>query len=353
MSCASATVTEDELQYFIYHDDNDDVATNGLDDLTTATTTTTAVAYKRHPKKAETQAMKALEHSSDEELFEQKLDSANLGKLVVPQNRFVQVHAAYRNDDEDDIDDKEEDDVEEPVELLALANNDVNAVETAQLLLSNENQTSNFVDFNEFNLCLNNMLNDDDVVDVNGAVAIIDPILSPSQVLSDSMGLDVEHILKVNVVEHSKLKRTTSDLISVSPCNITNHTASNTTMSSSNSSTTPNHNIDDVNDDELYQSLLHLDHHQQQQQHLGLTTFSANRFDKQNSAYSGNNANLSALSAANQSTIPINTTTNTIPQKIAKAAGGSSSMQESSRNPTPTALNVIQHNSHSIVNIFQ
>ncbi|XP_046802825.1 probable serine/threonine-protein kinase DDB_G0282963 [Lucilia cuprina] len=112
-------------------------------------------------------------------------------------------------------------------DLLALANDDATAVETANLLLS-EHQP-NFVDFDEFNICLNNILNDD----VDSQLQ-----LSPSEVISNTLTTaEVDELFKVNIdiKDKSLNQMSTKTLNEKNVCSI-NSSSSSSSSSRSNSS---------------------------------------------------------------------------------------------------------------------
>lgn len=163
MSCASATGSEDKFEYFIFQDDDENSQDQEI--------------VTKDPSMAETHdnQYRKWNHNADDEEERMLYKRQNEINTKECYENFQNI-ASFGG---------------EPVdELLALANDDATAVETANLLLSSEHQ-QNFVDFDEFNICLNNILNED-----------VDPQLdlSPSVVMSDSLTTaEVDELFKVNI----------------------------------------------------------------------------------------------------------------------------------------------------------
>lgn len=215
---------------------------------------------------------------------------------------------------------------DEPDELMALAN-DVTAAETANLLLP-EHQ-ANFVDFDEFNICLNNILNDD--VDA-------DPELSPSMMADTMSTADVDQMFKVNSVNRKSNKTPIMSLPSDSSNNNNNNIINN--------SSSP-HSSSELSTDIL--NMVQFEHiefnFESELGHAATTSSSpsSNKMHFENGGYNFMTEESLGLNLVDAATC---NSTATVSASVTTTANNTD-------DDTQTALNVIKRNSHSIVNIFQ
>lgn len=243
MSCASANGSEDKFEFYIFQDDDNDNLDNEMmmEDVHEENSQDLK-NLKTDPTMAETQDDKnykqTIKHKED--VYDDKDYAHDKEDVKSTNENYSNSYQSITSLIADD----------EPVDdLLSLANDDVNAVETANLLLS-EHQP-NFVDFGEFNICLNNILNDEEV---DSQLE-----LSPSVVMSDTLTTnDVEELFKVNIDSKYKSQNhmpptatSLNELKNISAINnnnnTTNVTSSNSSSSGSSSScNNKNNNIDNT-----------------------------------------------------------------------------------------------------------
>lgn len=159
MSCASAASSEDKFEFYIFQDGDEE---NSID-----------LQQNEDLSLAETQdnlSLNSLDDDDNDDIDNEQKTSSKLKKIDGKDN-----YEKYSNIASFGV---------EPDDLLAIAN-DVTPDETENLLLP-EHRT-NFVDFDEFNICLNNILNDD----VDSELE-----LSPSMVMTETITTEVDEMFK-------------------------------------------------------------------------------------------------------------------------------------------------------------
>lgn len=235
-------------------------------------------------------------------------------------------------EDDDDVDDDDGDDDDgmaclvapEPHELLALGD-DV----TANLLLpeiqpSTALDCSTFGDFDEFNMCLNNMLNDDDVHD-----------LSPSAVIADTISTEVEQMFDTTVSKYDENK---SDANSSMAAEKQNNNYVNGQVVSAE--------LDLLN-------MVPLD------DHTADYNFTNEFIDRKNTTTAGNSSTSNIIYTTHgkhefvvDADLDLNIM-ETINEESSTCNSSVSTVSASITTENSTALNVIKRNNKSIVNIFQ
>lgn len=213
MSCASASGSEDNFEINIFQEDDDySQDEDNFQEFKTILST--------DPKMAETHDINQYRTMNCNEVFEDDNDGNDTALFNKQQqsNHLKDDYNSYTGMASF---------CDQPVDdLLALANDDATAVETANLLLA-EHQP-NFVDFDEFNICLNNILNED----VDSQLE-----LSPSVVISDTLTtVEVDDLFKVNS-DFKNNKSQTHMTISTFNENNSSKTNSNNSCNSSSDST--------------------------------------------------------------------------------------------------------------------
>lgn len=386
MSCASAIGTEDNYDFYVFQDDEDDdndVEVHEGDEQHSQDINFSTILHmpeaqdQQQNDKSDGSLVVLVEEESDDD---DDADRNVIGEAVVELDNVRRTaFAGYTEADDVGIviDDSE------PDELMANLANDEAAAETANLLLPEERQT-NFVDFDEFNICLNNILNDDDV-DVEAE-------LSPSIVIDDALAAnhDVDHIFKMNsskntsTMQHNLLDGMYSKNLntggSSSSSNVGAHDMHNNILG--------NHRNDMLNmvqfehmefsfDSELSEHAetattpsavndVHDPNYNQSSKKVSFMEFLKEdnlvdhipRMDVKNPLHTSATATVSASVTAttNASSSPSSSSNNKINMKNNVEGGDnddSDSINVVAGDDTRRALNAIKRNNHSIVNIFQ
>lgn len=313
MSCASATQSEDKFEFNIFQDDE-------------------AEEEEEHSQDINLKKIMQMTEAQDQQQCLQ-----NLKEDKILDNLLLV-------DDDDDGNNNDDDHHKEYGNIMTLAN-DVAAAETANLLLPEEHQ-GNFVDFDEFNICLNNILNDEDV-DVEAE-------LSPSIVIGEAISSNdvVEQMFKVNESNTSPMPILESSMYS----NV------NTSSSSSGSSIHSGGQL--VGNDLL--NMVQFEHMEfcfeteLNASHTATTAIDDNTSTSKRLNYNHhdylNEDNidlLSRLETRNAVQPPATAVSASVTTTTTSANANDGDVDEVN-DGTPTALNnAINRNSHSIVNIFQ
>lgn len=249
MSCASATGSEEKFEFYIFQDDDyeDEENSQDLKKLNTdpSEAETHDNQYRTINRKELYDNEKGKEANDMEVINKEHQQQQQINDMKNNYNNYQSI-ATFGDEPVDD--------------LLALANDDATAVETANLLLS-EHQP-NFVDFDEFNICLNNILN----VDVDSQLE-----LSPSVVISDTLTTaEVDELFKVNMDVKNKslnqMSTTTSNKKTISSINSSSSTSNSICSSSKNNfpnlqiSLFNHHTANDENEEDLLNMVQFDDH---------------------------------------------------------------------------------------------
>lgn len=319
MSCASATQSEDKFEFHIFQDDEAEEE------------------EEEHSQDINLEKIMQMTEAQDQQQCLQNLkEDKILDKLLLVE------------DDDDDGNNNDDDHHKEYGNIMALAN-DVAAAETANLLLPEEHQ-ANFVDFDEFNICLNNILNDEDV-DVEAE-------LSPSIVIGEAISSNevVDQMFKVNESNTSPMPMLESSMYS----NV------NTSSSSSGSSIHSGGQLVGGNDLLNMVQFEHMefcfetelnDSHTTATTAIDDNTATSKRLHYNHHDYlnEDNIDLLSRLETRNAVQPPATAVSASVTTTTTSANANDGDVDVDEVNDgTPTALNnVINRNSHSIVNIFQ
>uniref|UniRef100_A0A1I8Q8Q8 Nuclear receptor coactivator 6 TRADD-N domain-containing protein n=1 Tax=Stomoxys calcitrans TaxID=35570 RepID=A0A1I8Q8Q8_STOCA len=363
--CASALQTEDKFEIYIFQDDEEEAEEHSRD-------------------KNFSRIMQMTAEAQDNQCLESQQEDKTLEKLVLIEDNdgddddvgnvenYADVKSSYH-----EIGDSEAD---EPEELMSLAN-EMAAAEAANLLLP-EHQ-ANFVDFDEFNICLNNILNDDDV-DAEAE-------LSPSMVISEAITAtttttsnQLDQLFKVN-----KCNYTTSPMATSSTTILDSMYSNINTSSCSGSSNSGGGGVSGqlANDDLL--NMVHFEHmdfsfDSELNEHVPRTATTATalataelvaatsssscisknmHFIQSGGHHDYHNVNNLELARnamqtqAFNSTATVSASVTTTTTAVNVNDNGDDvevdDDDEDDDDETQTALNVIKRNSHSIVNIFQ
>lgn len=333
LSCASATGSEDKFEYFIFQDSDNSSQDQEI--------------VNKDPSMAETHDNQYREwnHHPDDDEETMLNNKQNDIKAKECYENFQSI-ASFGG---------------EPVdELLALANADATAVETANLLLSSEHQ-QNFVDFDEFNICLNNILNED-----------VDPQmdLSPSAVMAETLTTaEVDDLFKVNIDLRNK------SIDSTTPASINENVNINSISGSSNKSNTilnsetlsqmnkDNNIISDDSDNDLLGMVQFNDH----LDFIMHTNASSSMNEMRNDLPHGHNYLVDNNNVRNvidvvdndldvniiMDPISVQSATATVSASVTTTTSNNNDNDNDVTQEAAALNNVMKHNSHSIVNIFQ
>lgn len=346
MSCASAAGTEDKFEFYIFQDDEE----NSQD-----------LRENTDLPMAETQdnlSIISLDDDDDSDNDEPK--SFNKLEKYKEKHNYEKYRSITSFGDD------------EPVDLLALAN-DVTADETANLLLPE--QQPNFVDFDEFNICLNNILNDD----VDSELE-----LSPSVVMADTLASEVDEMFKVNnmMKKHETISHTSTTSLSPMDKNISSISSSSSSNCSSLQhiehipQSNNNNNNNHKHNDDLF-NMVHFDDHMEFSFSPELDNATTITTTNKHNSNNNNNNNRNKQEFHNLphghnyivdpidshddldfnmvDPIDIESTCNSTATVSASVTTTTNHEDDDDEDTTRhTALNnVIKRNSHSIVNIFQ